>query len=158
MRLGSRRKACAFWRVMKWVTFKEPEKFKRRRKWRKVFSFFLCRLRNSGITKQKEIRIYDLWFFIFFPSFSQQPNCAFMLSTVSISVSRSETYDQWQSQWQGTLGNESQTLKSYESYTAWVMYFYVANRYLLNCALALMVFRWEISDISDYRKKISSQC
>ena len=37
-----------------------------------------------------------------------------MLSTVSISASRSETYDQYQIQWLGTLGNESQTLKSYE--------------------------------------------
>ena len=63
-------------------------------------------------TKQKEIIIYDLWFI--FPLFSQQPNGAYMLSTVSISASRSETYDQCQIQWLGTLGNESQTLKSYE--------------------------------------------
>ena len=61
--------------------------------------------------KKLEFMIFDLLFHLF----SQQPNGAYMLSTVSISASRSETYDQWQIQWQGTLGNESETLKSYES-------------------------------------------
>ena len=42
-----------------------------------------------------------------------------MLSTVSIRTSRSQTYDQWQIEWNGTLGMR-QTLKSYESYTPWI--------------------------------------
>ena len=48
--------------------------------------------------KQNKKKLEFMIFYLFFPLFSQQPNGAYMLSTVSISASRSETYDQCQIQ------------------------------------------------------------